>query len=256
MSRYVPTNQKPETVQSPSSAMDVVVLEGLHAVKHALRFGADVTRVSTLDMAATLRLAEELAPDIVPALTSLLREVPSTEDLERGGRPIPTGTSGLALRPAFDATALLQPTAAPIVLLDQPRSLANIGAAIRASAAAAVSGVLTTGDQDPWHPVALRGSAGLHFAQPVGSTTIAALVTERPVIGLDANGAPLRPGALPADAVLIFGGERRGITTEARARCDAFVALPMQRGVSSLNLATSVGAVLMSWRLQTGWLGS
>jgi tRNA G18 (ribose-2'-O)-methylase SpoU len=34
-----------------------------------------------------------------------------------------------------------------------------------------------------------------------------------------------------------------------RARADAVVRLPMREGVSSLNLATAVAAVLYAWRL-------
>jgi hypothetical protein len=45
-------------------------------------------------------------------------------------------------------------------------------------------------------------------------------------------------------AVLAFGTERGGLTDALLARADARVALPMQPGVSSLNLATSVSAVL------------
>lgn len=234
---------------------DLVALEGLHAVKHALRFGADVTLVATVDRAATLQLAAELAPDILPALTPLLQEVASAEVLEIGGRPIATGVCALARRPPFDLPELLTAKDAPIVLLDEPRSLANVGAAVRACAAAAVAGVLTTGDQDPWHPVALRGSAGLHFAQPVAATTIGELQGDRPLVGFDAGGVPFRPMELPDDAILVFGSERHGLTDAVRARCAAVVALPMRPGVSSLNLATSVAAALMSWRIANGWPG-
>ncbi len=232
-----------------------MVLEGLHAVKHALRFGAELTVVAVVDRDGTLKLADALAPDIVPRLEPLLREVSSAAALTVGGRPIPTGVCALAVRPTCDVQQLLRPSGAPVVLLDQPRNLSNVGAVIRAAAAAAAAGVLTTGQQDPWHPAALRGSAGLHFAQPVGTTSVEELVGSRPIIGLDAGGALLDPSRLPDDAVLVFGSERHGISAETRARCSAMVALPMQQGVSSLNLATSVAAVLMSWRLQSGWTG-
>ena len=44
----------------------LVVLEGFHALKHALRFGAEVLEAVTADPAAILALAEALAPDLVP----------------------------------------------------------------------------------------------------------------------------------------------------------------------------------------------
>ena len=45
-------------------------------------------------------------------------------------------------------------------------------------------------------------------------------------------------------AVLAFGTERDGLSAEVLSRADARVALPMAPGVSSLNLATAVAAVL------------
>jgi TrmH family RNA methyltransferase len=47
-------------------------------------------------------------------------------------------------------------------------------------------------------------------------------------------------------AVLAFGTERDGLSDELLAQADARVALPMRPGVSSLNLATAVSAVLYS----------
>jgi TrmH family RNA methyltransferase len=55
--------------------------------------------------------------------------------------------------------------------------------------------------------------------------------------------------------VLAFGTERHGLSSELRARCDRIVALPMRAGVSSMNLATSVSATLLSWRMAQGWTG-
>lgn len=49
--------------------------------------------------------------------------------------------------------------------------------------------------------------------------------------------------------MLAFGSERRGLSPELSEQADACVAIPMRPGVSSLNLATSVAAVLFAWRL-------
>ncbi len=53
---------------------------------------------------------------------------------------------------------------------------------------------------------------------------------------------------MPAAVVLAFGTERDGLTDELLARADMRLALPMRDGVSSLNLATAVSAVLYSLR--------
>ncbi|MCW3015928.1 MAG: hypothetical protein JWO02_3020, partial [Solirubrobacterales bacterium] len=71
--------------------------------------------------------------------------------------------------------------------------------------------------------------------------------SDRPLIALDPDGDVLgAPGVapIPPRAVLAFGTERDGLSDALLARADARLALPMQPGVSSLNLATSVAAVL------------
>jgi RNA methyltransferase, TrmH family len=67
-----------------------------------------------------------------------------------------------------------------------------------------------------------------------------------PVVVLDASGDPAAP--LPPDAVLVVGSERGGVGSALRARADVVLALPMRKGVSSLNLATSVAAALYRGR--------
>ncbi|MCW2606143.1 MAG: rRNA methyltransferase, partial [Frankiales bacterium] len=121
------------------------------------------------------------------------------------------------------------------------------GAVVRVAAAAGASGVAVTGDLDPWGSACVRGSAGLHLALPVLS--IRPDDVTGPLLVLDGDGDDLRGVALPDDAVLVVGSERDGVGAELRGRADGVVALPMRPGVSSLNLATAVSAVLYRWRL-------
>lgn len=243
----------------------LAVLEGLHALKHALRFGAEILRVVVTEPERLRALCERVAPDVLdrmPAATQTL----SVEDFATlAPQPPATGVIALAQRPPRDLTALLgNPREAPVVLLERPRDLGNMGAVVRVAAAADVAGVLSTGTHDPWDPAALRGSAGLHFALPVAHLAedeIASLRTptagrpggtsahRRPLVAVDPGGDQLHPSELPARSILVFGGERRGISPELLAGAHARVSLPMRPGVSSLNLATSVAALLYSWKL-------
>ena len=71
--------------------------------------------------------------------------------------------------------------------------------------------------------------------------------SKRPLIAVDPDGdEELTP---PPGAILAFGSERRGLSDDLVERADARVAIPMRPGVSSLNLATAVAAVLYSWRM-------
>jgi TrmH family RNA methyltransferase len=230
-------------------APDLVVLQGFHALKHALRFGADVEVVACADPYELQRLARDFAPELTARMGHLM-VVLELEAFKRLGPYVPhTGVVSIARRADVDPLALLAgEREAPIVLLEDPRHFGNLGAVIRVAAAVEAAGVLTTGRQDPWDPVAVRGSAGLHYALPVARVPRLP-DSDRPLLALDPAGESLRPELVPKRALLAFGTERDGLSEELLARADVHLKLPMREGVSSLNLATSVAAVLYSLRL-------
>lgn len=221
----------------------LAVVEGFHALKHALRFGAEIVDAVTDDAEAVRHLAARLAPDIAEAAARRLRQVPAAA--LRGLLPESNGPAVLvvARRPTVDLPGLLAGGGAPLVFLERPTHLGNLGAVIRTAAAAGAAGVLAGGIHDPWHPHAIRGAAGLHFALPVARVD-ALPAGPRPLVAVDPQGEPLAPGLVPQDACLAFGTERDGLSAELLARARRRVAIPMRAGVSSLNLAASVAIVL------------
>jgi TrmH family RNA methyltransferase len=247
----------------------LAVVEGFHALKHALRFGAEVLEAVAADPAGLEELCAELAPDLAGTLAERTAAVAPELLSELVPRAPRTGVVAIARRPPADvAAALADPRPAPIVLLEDPRTMGNMGACVRVAAAAEAAAVLTTGPNDPWHPDALRGAAGLHFALPVAAVTsyasmcctsgnargvsgeVTELSSRRPLVAIDPDGDSLRPAELPPRAVLAFGSERDGLSTALLERADARLGIPMRIGVSSLNLATTVAAVLFSQRLR------
>lgn len=226
---------------------DEVVLEGFHAVKHALRFGADIRLAVVAEMSQVVTLARNLAPDLVDWFARVPEEVGADAFARLWPRPPETGVLAGAARPRSTLADLAAD--GPVVLLERPAHLGNVGAVVRVAAAADCAGVVTTGPYDPWHRTALRTAAGLHFALPVVWCE-APPVLDRPLYALDPEGAPLDPRRIPARAVLAFGSERRGLSAELRARADGRFRLPMRAGVSSLNLATAVAAVLYVLRIR------
>ncbi|MFH8451151.1 TrmH family RNA methyltransferase [Streptomyces fungicidicus] len=239
-------------------AGDSVLLDGFHALKHALRFGAEVRLALTADRAGALALADELAADVRDALAALLTEVPHATYAALVPRPHPTAVAALAARPSRTgnlARLAHAPRTAPVVVLDNPRNLGNAGAVIRLAAGFGATGVVTTGTLDPWHPTVVRGGAGLHFATAVERLTVPEL-PRGPVFALDPEGEDIRSLKLPDDALLAFGSERSGLSAELRARADHLVALPMRPQVSSYNLATSVAMTLYHWSATGGAPGA
>ena len=216
---------------------DPVVLSGVHAVKHAVRFGASVESLVSADPAAALALLASVAPD----LTLSVRQVPEADIVRLAGAPVEL--VGLARRP--DAVPA---GPGPAVLLDNPRHLGNLGAVVRVAAGFGARAVLSTGTVDPWHPTVLRAAAGLHWAVPVRR------VTDLPdgLLAFDAGGEDLRGVPIPDDAVLAFGSERHGLSDQVRARAARVIAIPIRDRVSSYNLATSVAVALYAWSARSG----
>lgn len=228
----------------------LVVLEGFHALKHAVRFGGEILGAWSADVDALEALRRRLAPDLVlPAVSvvgddELRRVVPRGQVVAVARRPVQPDA----------AEVLASASPAPVILLEHPRHLGNLGACVRVAAATGAAGLLSLGDQDPWHADAVRGGAGLQFALPVRRVR-ALPQSDRPLVAVDPAGDVLgTPGVAPLGprAVLAFGTERDGLSAELLAGAQRRVALPMQPGVSSLNLATSVAAVLYG-ALAAGW---
>jgi tRNA G18 (ribose-2'-O)-methylase SpoU len=68
-------------------------------------------------------------------------------------------------------------------------------------------------------------------------------------VAVDLGGESLSEFHLPDRALLAFGTERQGLSQELLDVADYRVSIPMENGVSSLNLATSVAVVLYHWKL-------
>ncbi len=231
--------------------MPEVALEGFHAVKHALRFGARVRDLVTTDAAAVEALRRDLAPDL-DLVAAGLRQVDQATWDDLVGKPLPSPLHATTARPVHDLDEVAT-RPGPLVLLEQPRHLGNLGAVVRVAAAAGAAGVLTTGDADPWHPMAVRAAAGLHLALPVLRTDLegalrAAAATSRPVVAVDGDGADVHAEPLPSRSLLLLGTERHGLSATALAGADHRVAIAMRPGVSSLNLATAAAVVLYAPR--------
>ncbi len=227
----------------------LVVIEGLHALRHALRFGAEPFEVLAADPEAIIRLAHDLAPDLVDRIGELMQPIAADVLAMLSPAPIHTGLIALAPRPDQGmADALADSRPAPVVFLEEPANTYNLGAVVRVAAAADAAALLVTGKHDPWNPGSVRAGAGLQFALPVARVG-GIPVTDRPLVALDPDGEEMPPSEIPPRAILAFGTERQGLSPDLVQAADLKVRIPMRPGVSSLNLATAVSAVLfaMKW---------
>ena len=225
----------------------LAVLEGFHPARHALRFGATLDVAVTYDRQKLLKLAERLAPEVVPGIEGSLQVVSRERFTRLSQRSLSSPMLSICARPDDDVAAAIAERKRPMVHLDRPRNPGNVGAVVRVAAAADLGGVTVSG-QDPWSPVALRSGTGLQFALPVAMMELPTSAG-RPIVAVDIGCEPLDTASLPADSILVVGGERHGLAPWIRDVADRSVGIQMKAGVSSLNLATALAAVLYSWRI-------
>jgi 23S rRNA (guanosine2251-2'-O)-methyltransferase len=91
----------------------------------------------------------------------------------------------------------------------------------------------------------VKASAGVAFRAPVlrAATAEEGCAALRDggfrVFGLAAAGPSLLDADLPRRVALVLGNETDGLSAAVRAECDATLAIPMQGGVESLNVASA-----------------
>jgi len=142
------------------------------------------------------------------------------------------------------------------IAVSEVRSPGNLGTLMRTAAAIGVRGVIVarSGRVDPFHPAAVRASMGALYSLKVVRASVAELAWWR------RRFAPAVVGATPQASVdyrafsyrrplvVVLGSERKGLSDDQLALCEARVRIPMVAG-DSLNLAVAGSIVLYeAWR--------
>ncbi len=127
----------------------------------------------------------------------------------------------------------------------------NVGAVLRTAAAFGVTSVVLLKEAaHPFHPKALRASAGAVFRIPLRTgPALDDLPAALPVMALSQDGRPLEKVVFPPSFGLLAGLEGLGLPERWRKRA---AAIPMAPGTESLNAATAVAVALYEWRRRTG----
>jgi RNA methyltransferase, TrmH family len=129
----------------------------------------------------------------------------------------------------------------------------NTGAAIRTAAGLGASAViLLPGAASPFHPRAVRASAGSVFRIPLYSSAWSLLV-EQPatVYLLDTGGTSLEQVAWADTSILVVGMEGPGTEPLVQGEQGSFqrVSLPMQN-IESYNVTVAAAMAMYHWRRQ------
>jgi tRNA G18 (ribose-2'-O)-methylase SpoU len=237
----------------------IFLAEGRAVVRTLLgrsRFRARSVLVTPAAFAA-LRDALEPLDENVPVL------LVSNEALRRvSGVRFHQGCVAVAGRSELAESDLLARLAsAPRVLvLEGLSDPDNVGASFRSALALGVGGVLLSpGCASPLYRKAVRTSLGATLRLPFstaegwpetldrlrgsGFSTLA--LAPDGDVDLSEYG---RARAAPERLALVVGSEGSGLSSSARARCDAAVRIPMSAGVDSLNAAAATALAL--WHLR------
>jgi TrmH family RNA methyltransferase len=235
------------------------VAEGPHLLEEALRAGCAIR---------TVLVSETAKPGILgdlsrlPGLHQVLHQVRFRQVSEKMFRTLcstetPQGVLALVKPPAADLAAMLAVDAAALppallAILDGVQDPGNAGAIVRvAEAFGATGAIFLKGTVDPFHPRALRGSAGSSFRVPIvrgadpdalGGLKIYAAMARAgaPTIGTEVQAAlDVKACVFTGACAIAIGSEGRGIGERLAGR-----AIPVHiptRHVESLNAAVAAG---------------
>lgn len=233
------------------------VVEGVRLIEAALDAGAHpVEAFYTAELAATPRGAALLA-----RLRAAGEALEVSDHVLRALSDTQTPQGVVAVVPYLDWPASLPSQGAPLVLVvDGVRDPGNLGALLRSAAAAGVDRVcLAPGGVDLYNPKVVRAGMGAHFLLPTVSLGWVALA--QVVAGLAVRAAAA-DAALAYDAAdwttpsaLIIGGEADGVSGEGLRLARETVAIPMRRGVESLNAAMAGTVILFEAARQRREIG-
>jgi TrmH family RNA methyltransferase len=231
-----------------------LVLEGVRLIADAVSAGVLPDYVLYLpDPEAAVRdLIEDLSAQSVPCLAvtpPLLADLFDTET--------PQGILGV-----FPWPALPVPVAPGLLLVaDGWQDPGNLGTLIRTAAAANLDAlILTPGTVDPFNPKVLRAGMGAHFRLPLLWGDWKRLPEQFPdlqIVVADAAGEVFYDTFdWTQPTLLVVGGEAHGPHQRVHTLPHTTVAIPLARGVESLNAAVAASILLFEAQRQRRLVGS
>ncbi len=229
----------------------VFLAEGIKLAGEALDSGARLERVlataewiESVEAQALLRRFEEAG---VPCDAVEDEAFASLQDA-RSPQPITL----LAQRVEITVEQALDPCRGPAlaVVVIGVQDPGNFGTILRTAEALGATALLAVSGVDPWHPRAVRASAGSIFRltpcivdADVALASLAAQAIQR--VGAAPRGSvPPEAVDLVRPSALCFGGESTGLEVRLMCALDVTVGVPMRADVDSLSVGAAAAILL------------
>jgi len=181
------------------------------------------------------------------------------------GTEAPQGVAALFRQPVWGledvlrGPGVMRERSPLVVVLAAVQDPGNVGTIVRSAEAFGATGIIASrGTADPWSPKAIRASAGAVFRLPLlrGMAT-PVLMAQLRIAGVKifaASSHPQNNGSrsagsevaanLQEPAALFIGNEGSGLPLDVTRSADAFIAVPMNENVESLNAGVAASIIL------------
>ena len=189
-------------------------------------------------------------PDAPPTLTWLQLAPELFREIDPFGTRTPIILYAI---PAIEPWSMDAASLAGCSLLVPFQDPENVGAVIRTAVAFKVDQIVMLAESaNPFHPKAVRSSAGTVFSAPiVQGPSLSQIPADLPMVALAPTGRPLVDLRFPSSFCLLAGMEGPGLPAQWSPHA---AAIPMAAGVDSLNAGVAVGIALYEWRrAQAKW---
>jgi len=235
----------------------MMLLDGVHLLQDALAAGIEIEHaaidVGAAERSDISRLAAQLHAQRVETVTATAPVMGAMSPVHS-----PTGIVAIGRRPNRDVGDFYQGSAPLVVIANDIQDPGNLGAIVRVAEAGGASSVLAAGaSADPFGWKALRGSMGSALRLPVDRVgDVAAAVTEaksrgcRIIATVPRGGRSMYEMNFNGRHAVLIGGEGPGLPETLIASADERLTIPMERGVESLNAATTTAVIVFEARRQ------
>ena len=164
----------------------------------------------------------------------------------------PQGILSLVQMPQYGLSSLLQGERTHLLVVESVQDPGNLGTMLRTGEGAGITGVIMNKTTvDLFHPKTIRSTMGSIYRVPYYVTDdLAGTIQELKRQRIRVYAAHLRgtmeydEASYPGGCAFLIGNEGKGLTDETAELADAYIRIPMEGEVESLNAAVSA-ALLM-----------